>query len=176
MNMNLARTSLVVAAFLVLSMSAFAVTGTQSSLSIQAEIPSIDALSCVNSSDGSQNLDFNFLNQGNLSTLTLGVTCTYSTNDPFGVDISLRNDGDLRGNLGGLLFLSDNFSVTDGTFGPLSLPALFEQINLTRGLAQNGAYNAQITYQLAMNLGPNVKSGNYSEGQITFILGPSQVN
>ncbi len=176
MKMNLARTSLVMAAFLVLSMGAFAVTGSQSSLTIQAEIPSIDALSCTNSNDGTQNLDFNFVNDIGQSSITLGVICTYSTNDPFGVDISVRNDNDLRGNFGAVIYLSNSLTVTDGNFSPLPLPSLYQQMPLNRGLSQSGASNATITYQLAMNLGPNVKTGNYSEGQITFILGPSEVN
>jgi len=177
MKMTFARTSLVVAAFLVLNMSAFAQSiGTQSSLTIQAEIPSIDALSCSNASDGSQNLDFNFVNNIGQSNIALGVTCHYSTNDSFGVDISVRNDGDLRGNFGTMIFLSNNFTVTDGQFAPLLLPSLSQQTFLNRGLSPDGASNALITYQLAMNLGPNVKTGNYSGGQVTFILGPSAIN
>jgi archaellin len=185
--MNFARTSLVVAAFLVLSMSAFAQikkvstgmtesTGTQSSLTIQAEIPSIDALSCTNSNDGTQNLDFNFINNIGQSSMTLGVNCTYSTNDPYGVDLWIANENDLRGNSGGTIYLSSSLTVTDGTFSPLPLPSQYQEMNLNHGLSQSGASNATITYQLAMNLGPNVKTGNYSGGQITFILGPSQVN
>jgi len=171
--MKRTRRSLVLAALFVLGVSAFATAGTTSTLSIQAEVPSIDALNCVNSNDGTQLLDFDFTSGG--SSLTIGVTCTYTTNDPNGVDISLETTSNLSNGLNQSLALSDCLTWTDGTVTPTALPSLDQTIVLSRGLAVNGASNATISYQITMTLGPNTKTGNYSGGGIVFTIGPTQV-
>lgn len=178
MKVNLGRTLLVLSSFLILSMSAFAMWApNQSTINIQAEIPSSDAIFCSASGNGgSQTLDYNFTNYG-VGSMTLGVTCNYFANDSGGTSITLTNNSNLtsQGQNGPqFLNLQDVFTWTDGNSNQQPLPSLGQSVTVSPYL--NYGENNVVSYQITMNnIYSNVPSGNYSGGQITFTIGPTQL-